>query len=73
MADHYFSIPPGYIGRCDPNVVTVGTSSAGGSKFEVRITDATIRKIDAVNALEFLADLIRTGQARTHPTGCFKD
>lgn len=58
MADHFYSQAVGDIGNRDPAKLTIGTSTAGGSVIEIRITDASVTRKQAYDFLEFVSDEI---------------
>jgi hypothetical protein len=70
MADHYYSKTVGDLGNRDPSNVTIGTSTLGGSKIELRITDGALTRRDAYRFCELLADWFAS-ESGILPTGGF--
>lgn len=72
MADHFYSISVGEAGTRDVSKITIGTSTAGGSVIELRITDATMLRRDAYRVCELLADLFSSASSQdVLPVGGF--
>lgn len=72
MADHFYSKAVGEIGNRDVAKLTIGTSTAGGSVIELRITDASITRQQAYLFCELLADFFAAGSSKdVLPSGGF--
>lgn len=72
MADHFYSKTLGDIGNRDVSKITIGTSTAAGSKIELRITDASVTRQQAYLFCEFLADLFSSSSSKdVLPSGGF--
>ena len=60
MSNHYYAINEADYGL-QPSILsnwTVGTSSASGADFEVRITDGTLTGMQVAEALRALAEFV---------------
>ena len=72
MADHFYSKNIGDIGNRDPSKLTIGAATAGGSKIELRITDASLTRRDAYRCCELLADFFASASSKdVLPSGGF--
>lgn len=72
MADHFYSQAAGDIGNRDIAKVTIGTSTAGASVIELRITDASVTRRQAYLFAEMLADMFSSGSSKdVLPVGGF--
>jgi hypothetical protein len=59
MADHFYSFTDrGSVFSYDRSQIVVGTSTAGGSVMELRVTDGAVTKEQLYMFLEQFADLV---------------
>lgn len=73
MANHYFAISPGSAAKNTTANVTVATSSTSSVDIEVRVKDGAAKRIEVVNALEWLASLFGSKNKAVIPVDFLKD